>query len=78
MAHADQSSLNVDDPKCEQLAALHSVSVDFCKTGVPAQFPHTLKPKKYPHFMQKTDKFIYHSNKVSRVFCTLLQSCTYC
>ena len=43
------------------------MAVDFVKTGQPARMPRELKPKKWPHFMEKKHKSkdqIYHSKKI--------------
>lgn len=43
------------------------MAVDFVKTGQPARMPRSLKPKKWPHFMEKKHKNkdqIYHSKKI--------------
>lgn len=39
-----------------KLAHLHSNAVDYVKTGVPAQMPRHLKPKKYPHFLENKNR----------------------
>ena len=39
-----------------RLAALHSLAVDYVKTGVPAIMPADLRPRKWPHFMEKFRK----------------------
>lgn len=49
---------------CLELATLHSVAVDFPKTGVPAQIPPKLRVKEYPDFMEKPDKTTYESTGV--------------
>lgn len=49
------------------LAALHSRAVDYMKTGVQAELPAQLRPKKWPHFMEKRHKpkdQIYVSRKI--------------
>ncbi|KAI7707123.1 RdRP-domain-containing protein, partial [Hortaea werneckii] len=40
--HADASDYGVMDPKCLELAQLHSLAVDYAKTGKPAEFPRRL------------------------------------
>jgi RNA-dependent RNA polymerase len=62
MAWADFSG--ADSHQCLQLAALHSTAVDFAKTGIPATFPISLKPPKYPHFMNNAYKAQYESSRV--------------
>ncbi|KAI9244196.1 RNA dependent RNA polymerase-domain-containing protein [Phascolomyces articulosus] len=64
MAIADSSAKYACDEKCIKLAELHSVAVDFPKTGVVAHLPDHLRPKNYPDFMEKTDKANYPSNKI--------------
>ena len=83
VANADYYEKGVKDEKCEpenlsprmatdkyiglKLAALHSMAVDFVKTGQPAQMTRELVPRKWPHFMEKKYKpkeQIYTSHKV--------------
>lgn len=40
---ADKSPVGARCKECIQLAALHSTAVDFCKSGVPAEFPRVSK-----------------------------------
>ncbi|KVI06345.1 Nucleotide-binding, alpha-beta plait [Cynara cardunculus var. scolymus] len=47
--------------KCLQLATLHSMAVDFAKTGAPAEMPRGLRPREYPDFMGRWDKPMYIS-----------------
>ena len=50
-----------------KLANLHSMAVDYVKTGQPAIMSQDLKPLKWPHFMEKVGKQqhqIYSSKKV--------------
>ena len=50
-----------------KLANLHSMAVDYVKTGQPAYMSRDLKPLKWPHFMEKVGKQqhqIYTSKKV--------------
>ncbi|KAK3951934.1 RNA dependent RNA polymerase-domain-containing protein [Pseudoneurospora amorphoporcata] len=60
LATADAEMDGVKSPKCLELATLHSMAVDYVKTGVPAEFPRRLDPKFWPHFMEK-NKRDYHS-----------------
>jgi RNA-dependent RNA polymerase len=55
--------LNPDSRPCIELALLHSVAVDFAKTGVPAELPLALRPREWPDFMGKPEKS-YVSNKI--------------
>lgn len=49
---------------CTELARLHSVAVDFAKTGVPAEMPNVLRPMTWPDSMDKPAKYTYKSNKI--------------
>lgn len=53
LALADFHEEGVKNEKCIQLAALHSAAVDYNKSGIPAQMTRDLKPRKWPHFMEK-------------------------
>ncbi|RDW77432.1 RNA-dependent RNA polymerase [Coleophoma cylindrospora] len=67
LAQADYLTGGVKDPKCLELASLHSKAVDYVKTGQPAEMPKRLKVARWPHFMEKKHKpkdKIYHSQKV--------------
>jgi RNA-dependent RNA polymerase len=69
-AHLAQADLNddgVNDPTCLSLAELHSKAVDFPKSGLPAEMDRELRPKRWPHFMEKkhmADHRIYKSQKI--------------
>ncbi|OJD25479.1 hypothetical protein ACJ73_03154 [Blastomyces percursus] len=56
MALADFQEDGVKDEKCIQLAALHSAAVDYNKSGIPVQMNQDLKPKEWPHFMERKMK----------------------
>jgi RNA-dependent RNA polymerase len=43
---------------------LASTAMDFCKTGVPAEFPRELMCTAYPDFMGSKSKKTYISSKV--------------
>ncbi|KAI0183636.1 RNA dependent RNA polymerase [Xylaria flabelliformis] len=67
-AHLAQSDWRMSEggPKtdiCVELAHLHSKAVDYPKSGQPAYLNSSLRPKQYPHFMEKPSKS-YHSNTV--------------
>ncbi|TID17510.1 RdRP-domain-containing protein [Venturia nashicola] len=65
LAQADNQEFGVKDDKCLALAQLHSQAVDFNKSGVPAKMPQDLRPKTWPHFMEKKHaKGQYHSEKI--------------
>jgi RNA dependent RNA polymerase len=60
-------TMAANTPQGIQLAALHSKAVDYVKTGEPAEMPKHLKPRRWPHFMEKKHKpkeQIYISNKI--------------
>ncbi|KAM3387514.1 hypothetical protein ACQJBY_010388 [Aegilops geniculata] len=56
LVHADRHPMKARSPECLQLAALHSMAVDFAKSGAPAEMPRSLRPKEYPDFMERWDK----------------------
>ena len=60
LATADASRLGAKDPRCVELARLHSMAVDYAKSGQPAQMPAKLKPRQWPHFMENRS-VKYHS-----------------
>ncbi|KAI9645329.1 hypothetical protein NHQ30_006065 [Ciborinia camelliae] len=67
LAQADFLPQGIKDPKCLELAELHSKAVDYVKTGQPANMPRYLAPSKWPHFMEKFHKpksKQYHSSKI--------------
>ncbi|XP_014561098.1 hypothetical protein COCVIDRAFT_87504 [Bipolaris victoriae FI3] len=53
LAQADLNEKGVGDPICLELAELHSRAVDFPKSGIPAGMKRELRPRKWPHFMEK-------------------------
>ena len=60
LATADHSPFGAKDHRCLELAGLHSMAVDYAKSGHPAQMQARLKPRLWPHFMEnRTVK--YHS-----------------
>eukprot|EP00026_Physarum_polycephalum_P000560 Phypoly_transcript_00561.p1 GENE.Phypoly_transcript_00561~~Phypoly_transcript_00561.p1 ORF type:complete len:1059 (+),score=104.59 Phypoly_transcript_00561:1178-4354(+) len=67
LAIADSSPLGPNDPKCLQLTELHSIAVDYPKTGVPAKMAQHLfvdARQGYPDFMEKKGKPQYVSQKI--------------
>ncbi|OLN96648.1 RNA-dependent RNA polymerase 1 [Colletotrichum chlorophyti] len=60
LAHADRSKRGALDPKCLELAELHSKAVDYVKTGDPAKYPDRLRPREWPHFLGNR-RSTYHS-----------------
>ncbi|KAK4609894.1 RNA-dependent RNA polymerase 1 [Fulvia fulva] len=64
---ADILDDGVKDQKCIDLANLHSMAVDYVKTGVPAHMPADLKVKMWPHWSEpkgKSRSKVYVSRKV--------------
>jgi RNA-dependent RNA polymerase len=59
LAQADQQGEGVQSETCLELAQLHSQAVDYPKSGIPAQMSRELRPKRWPHFMEK--KFMHPS-----------------
>ncbi|MCJ1355792.1 MAG: hypothetical protein MMC33_005784 [Icmadophila ericetorum] len=67
LATADFMDDGVMNEKCLLLATLHSKAVDYVKTGEPAIMPADLRPRRWPHFMEKKHKAkeqVYVSKKV--------------
>lgn len=64
LATADRSSKGALDGACLRLAQLHSMAVDFPKSGKPAKMEEDLRVSVFPDFMQKKDKEMYISQKV--------------
>ncbi|XP_042494893.1 RNA-dependent RNA polymerase 2 [Macadamia integrifolia] len=64
LIHADRDPAKARSPKCLQLATLHSMAVDFAKTGAPAEMPRVLKPKEYPDFLERGDRPMYISRGI--------------
>ncbi|KAI1766762.1 RdRP-domain-containing protein [Hypoxylon sp. FL1150] len=52
------------DPRCIELAHLHSNSVDYPKTGLEAKLEPKLRPRLFPHFMEKPPHKTYQSHKI--------------
>ncbi|KAI3765806.1 hypothetical protein L2E82_15850 [Cichorium intybus] len=61
LVHADREPDKALSSKCLQLATLHSMAVDFAKTGAPAEMPRGLRPREFPDFMARWDKPMYIS-----------------
>ncbi|XP_047171246.1 RNA-dependent RNA polymerase 2 [Vigna umbellata] len=64
LVHADREPDKAKSRKCLELAELHSMAVDFAKTGAPAAMPRVLKPREFPDFMERVDKPMYISKGV--------------
>lgn len=64
LVHADREPDKAKSRKCLELAELHSMAVDFAKTGAPAAMPRVLKPREFPDFMERVEKPMYISKGV--------------
>lgn len=62
LVHADCEPEKAMSAKCLELANLHSMAVDFAKTGAPADMPRHLKPREFPDFMERWEKPMYVSH----------------
>ena len=63
-AFADRQRHGAMSYRCIELAKLHSIAVDYPKSGVAAEIPHHLRVREYPDFMEKPDKPTYESKRV--------------
>lgn len=61
---ADKMEEGVKHENCLGLAALHSMAVDYAKTGVAAEMPKHLKVWKWPHWAEKDESRSYESKKI--------------
>lgn len=78
LIHADREPTKALSEKCLQLANLHSMAVDFAKTGAPAEMPNFLKPKEFPDFMERGEKSSYISNGVlGKLYRAIMSSSSY-
>ncbi|KAI1212533.1 RNA dependent RNA polymerase-domain-containing protein [Annulohypoxylon truncatum] len=64
LAKCDMLLEGPKDPQCIELARLHSKSVDYPKTGQEAHLEPSLRPRRFPHFMEKAPSKTYHSKKI--------------
>ncbi|KAF5442827.1 hypothetical protein F2P56_035445 [Juglans regia] len=61
---ADREPDKAMSSNCMKLAELHSIAVDFPKTGIVAKIPPDLRVEEYPDFMEKPNKKSYISRSV--------------
>ncbi|XP_078448155.1 RNA-dependent RNA polymerase 2 [Wolffia australiana] len=61
LVHSDLDPCKARSDACCRLARLHSVAVDFAKSGSPAEMPRALKPRGFPDFMARPNKPVYAS-----------------
>jgi RNA-dependent RNA polymerase len=74
LAHADLDC--VQGAYCLALAMLHSQAVDYPKSGIPAIMKCELRPREWPHFMEKKHlpaHKIYRSKKILGILYDLIQ-----
>lgn len=64
LAAADFLNEGIRSQTCLELVGLHSMAVDYPKTGVPARMPRALERNQWPHFMEKKGRQPYHSKKI--------------
>lgn len=67
--HADKQPLGFFSGECLELATLHSIAVDFPKTGIRANLANrrllpSQEPNSYPDFMNKSRKISYRSQRI--------------
>lgn len=63
LATADFDQDGIKSDKCIELAQIHSDAVDYPKTGRPASIPNELRPRHYPHYMERK-RGSYRSHKI--------------
>lgn len=63
LAWADWLPDSVKSEECKRLAELASMAVDYVKSGVPAVMEKGLRPKQWPHFMEK-HRSVYRSERI--------------
>ncbi|KAJ9607340.1 hypothetical protein H2200_008413 [Cladophialophora chaetospira] len=64
LAAADYLNEGVNSEPCLKLVELHSMAVDYPKTGVPAEMSRDLERNTWPHFMEKKRAPMYRSRKI--------------
>lgn len=68
IVHADKQPGGIFSKECLLLAELHSVAVDFAKSGLPAVLPRDIMPQsvqdQYPDYMGKHRDISYASDSV--------------
>lgn len=63
LAWADFLDEGIRSQQCQELVQLHSIAVDYAKTGVAARMPKSLDIQRWPHFMERK-KGKYRSTKI--------------
>lgn len=76
LVRADREPDKARSENCLQLATLHSMAVDFAKTGAPAEMPRYLKPREFPDFMARTEKPMYVSTgALGKLYRATIETC---
>lgn len=68
LATADMASDGARNAKCLELAQLHSVAVDYVKSGVPAKWSKKLDPRVWPHFMEKGRRSYHSTSALGKLY----------
>ncbi|KAK4165762.1 RNA-dependent RNA polymerase [Cladorrhinum sp. PSN259] len=68
LATADLSPEGARSEKCLELAQLHSVAVDYVKSGVPAKWSKKLDPRDWPHFMEKRSRSYHSTSALGKLY----------
>ncbi|OAL36764.1 hypothetical protein AYO20_03819 [Fonsecaea nubica] len=64
LAAADYLHDGINSEQCLKLVGLHSLAVDYPKTGIPAEMSRDLERNNWPHFMEKKRAGGYRSKKI--------------
>ena len=73
---AEQEDEGVRSRKCLQLSAIHSIAVDYAKSGIPAILPKELMPTSYPDFMERIYRKTHRSeHPMGRLWRKTVQEC---
>ncbi|KAI8627834.1 RNA dependent RNA polymerase-domain-containing protein [Xylariaceae sp. FL1651] len=68
LAQSDQLEGGPKHPKCIELAQLHSNAVDYPKSGQPAHLARSMRPRSFPHFMEKPGRSYQSYNILGRLY----------
>lgn len=77
LANADRFDDGIRSKRCLELAELHSIAVDYPKSGNAAPMRQELSPYKFPHFMPGKHRSAdreYHSNTVLGRLCDMVKT----
>ncbi|KAH9895515.1 RNA dependent RNA polymerase-domain-containing protein [Xylariomycetidae sp. FL2044] len=68
LAKADALKKGPKDPMCIELAQLHSSAVDYPKSGEPAHLNDALRPKRWPHFMERRGRSYHSTSALGKLY----------